>query len=677
MALQTKTITQACDHSYTLKLQLTEDSTNTNSNTSSVSWALVLTSGSYSFSDFRIGWSVSLNGSVVSSQAWSTASYRSIGKNSSLTIASGTSTITHGADGTLNMAAAASMEISKASYGPVNGSSGTGTVSLSGSMALTAIPRASTLTVPSTMTMGTASTLVINRNSSSFTHSISYKVGSGSYQSIVSKTSNTSVSWTPPISLIESFSGTSGTVTIKLETYNGNTLVGSAATYTSTVNAPAKSTMSVPTFTAGTAGTFSISRKSSSYKHTIQYKFGSVAWTAVVTKTTSTSVSWTPDLSLLQQMPSATSKTETNGLRLYTYYNDTLIGTTYYDLTIKAGSSAKPTVSFTTLTPDNSDQNATVQGWGYYIKGLSKISYAIGFTGYQGSTVSAREFVGNGQTLTTASGTTNVLASSGTVVVKARVKDSRSRWSNYVTQNLTVYDYIQPQMTASSAFRSNSSGTAADDGTYIHIQCTANVGATINSKNKITISYMVKQGSTVKASNTLSAGTTTLNVTLSGYDTTKSYSVTITATDTVGNSVIRVIGIPTSTVTFHLKEGGRGAAFGKYAETNDAVDFGTWKLIGRLFTPDPGKSLAGTETLTDLDAGQYTCSSGSIAEDLQAVSTGNCPTQYNFMLFVFNRISTPRKTMILVNSYGDIFVKSQSGASSWTSWKQVTMTTVS
>lgn len=523
MAVQPKTISKDCDHSYTLELRLTENSTNTVNNTSSVSWSLVLVSGGYSFSQYRIGWSVSLNGSVVSSQNWSTSTQRSISSNGKLTIASGTNTIMHNADGTLNMAATASMEISKSSYGPVDGSSGTGTVSLSGSMALTTIPRAST--------------------------------------------------------------------------------------------------MSVPTFTAGTAGTLTISRASSSFTHTIQYKFGSVSWTSIATKTTSTSVSWTPPVSLLQQMASSTSKTETDGLRLLTYSGNTLIGEKYYNLTIQAGNSAKPTATLT-VSPDNSGQNDTVRGWGYYIKGLSKISYTIGFSGYQGSTVSAREFIGNGQTLTSASGTTKLIGSSGTLSLKARVKDSRNRWSDYVSKSITVYDYSQPTISSISVYRCTSTGTASSSGTYIRLYCSASRGASINNKNTIHISYTVKQGSTTKASGTLTSGTATV---LSGYDITQSYSVTITVTDSVGSSITRILGIPSEVVTFHMKEGGDGVAFGGYATVPNAVDFTGWSPIGMVL--GFGKAKARIPEHTDLNAmtepGVY-----SVTSSTQAQTLSNCPSIY-------------------------------------------------
>lgn len=133
------TISKSLDNGYTLELQLTETSVDSINNTSTISWALVLKSTDANFTTYKIGWNVQFNNSIISQQAWSTAQSRSINKYSSLTISSGTATVTHNQDGTMNMAVSASITMSRSSYAPINGSSGQGTVSMSGSMALTPI----------------------------------------------------------------------------------------------------------------------------------------------------------------------------------------------------------------------------------------------------------------------------------------------------------------------------------------------------------------------------------------------------------------------------------------------------------------------------------------------------------------------------------------------------------
>ena len=117
MALQTKVFSSATtSNGFTLALTITENSTSIDGNTSSVSYSLALKSGGWNFAQWRIGWSISLGGTVVSSQSKSSAPQFTLGTNSSITIASGTTTVAHNSDGTKSMSVAASIDMTKASY---------------------------------------------------------------------------------------------------------------------------------------------------------------------------------------------------------------------------------------------------------------------------------------------------------------------------------------------------------------------------------------------------------------------------------------------------------------------------------------------------------------------------------------------------------------------------------
>lgn len=77
---------------------------------------------------------------------------------------------------------------------------------------------------------GSATTININRASSSFTHTITYSF-SGLTGTIATKTSSTSIGWTIPTSFYEKIpDAKSGVVTINCQTFNGNTNVGSKST---------------------------------------------------------------------------------------------------------------------------------------------------------------------------------------------------------------------------------------------------------------------------------------------------------------------------------------------------------------------------------------------------------------------------------------------------------------
>ena len=95
------------------------------------------------------------------------------------------------------------------------------------SQTLSTIPRASKPTLSSSsVTMGNSVTIYTNRTSSSFTHSLYYQIGSGSWNTIGTGIV-TSKSWTVPLSLANSTpNSTSLSVKLWLETYNGSTYIG-------------------------------------------------------------------------------------------------------------------------------------------------------------------------------------------------------------------------------------------------------------------------------------------------------------------------------------------------------------------------------------------------------------------------------------------------------------------
>ena len=239
MALQTKTFkSDTTSNQFYLQLTLTENSISQTNNTSSVSYTLRLHSGDWDFSQYKIGHSISLAGKTVSSVARANANQYSISTNSSITLASGSTTIAHNSDGSKSISVSFSIDMAKDSWTP-------GRISVSGkSMALTSIPRASTVSC-STANIGSNATITINRASSSFTHTLSYTFGSLEDVTIVTKTSKTSYAWTIPTSFYKQIPNSkSGTGTITCDTYNGSTKIG---TKTCTFTAKVSESASKPT----------------------------------------------------------------------------------------------------------------------------------------------------------------------------------------------------------------------------------------------------------------------------------------------------------------------------------------------------------------------------------------------------------------------------------------------
>lgn len=206
---------------WTFKLEVIEVGTSIENNTSHVQVDAYIGRASNANGSYMYGASiscpVSVTGCSTQTITYNNASRVDIASGGWLYIGSAVfESVPHNDDGSKTISVSASFTNN------ISPSSG----SASGTVALTTIPRKSSMTV-SDGTLGTAQTLTVSRKSTSFTHTITYSCGSYS-GTICSKSSSTSISWTPPIDF--AFGAPNGTqvyVSFVLDTYNGNTLIGS------------------------------------------------------------------------------------------------------------------------------------------------------------------------------------------------------------------------------------------------------------------------------------------------------------------------------------------------------------------------------------------------------------------------------------------------------------------
>ena len=217
----------------TLKFNWSQTSQDVNNNKTTISWNMQLIIGAGSIvSSADKDWSVTVNGTKYSG----TNTLGNIGANTTKTLASGSTTIAHNSDGTKTFSYSFSQEFA-ITYSGVY----IGTKSGSGSGTLNTIPRASSIS-GGTGNIGSSVTISISRASNSFTHTLTYSFGSLS-GTIATKTTSTSVSWTIPTSFYAQIpNAKSGTGTIKCETFNGSTSIGSKS-----ISFTAKVTGSEPT----------------------------------------------------------------------------------------------------------------------------------------------------------------------------------------------------------------------------------------------------------------------------------------------------------------------------------------------------------------------------------------------------------------------------------------------
>ena len=241
MAEYTKTLSGGSASSqYRIRMVVTESNVNINNNTSVVNVTAYLDklSGSGYYSSDGKPWNIKIDGSTVASgnKTYDFRNYKT------LTLGSGSKTITHNSDGSKSVAVSA--YFSSSPY--------LGSATVSATFKLTTIARASSISsITGGSELNQQVTVNISRKSTSFTHKVEYSYAGSPYNT-ASTNAPDSYSFTPPISLASYVpNSTSGTLTVRVTTYNGSTQIGSAATATKTLNVPASvvPTMSTPSVT--------------------------------------------------------------------------------------------------------------------------------------------------------------------------------------------------------------------------------------------------------------------------------------------------------------------------------------------------------------------------------------------------------------------------------------------
>nr|DAX57365.1 MAG TPA: protein of unknown function DUF859 [Caudoviricetes sp.] len=215
-----------------LNVYVEQGSQSITANTSTVNWRMTVSRTGAYYTHNKQGdstLSLNLDGQNVhySYPTWETS-------GEEYTLASGSSTISHNADGTKTLPISCT-------FNPNNGLHGT--ITVSASLSLTTIPRSSSVSV-SPGVIGSSVTININRQSSSFKHTVRYS-WAGKSETIATNV-DTSTSWTIPLDFASDIpNSASGTGTIYVDTYSGSTKTGTqSTTLTASVPANVKPTFS-------------------------------------------------------------------------------------------------------------------------------------------------------------------------------------------------------------------------------------------------------------------------------------------------------------------------------------------------------------------------------------------------------------------------------------------------
>lgn len=331
---------------------------------------------------------------------------------------------------------------------------------------------------------------------------------------------------------------------------------------------PRASSFAVGTGTLGNSQIVTISRASSSFTHTITYTCGTASG-RLVTKTTDTSVTWTPPISLASQNTAGTKVTLT--MTLYTYSGSTNIGTSTRTVTYVIPASVKPTVS--AVLSDENNYETFFHG---YVKGKSKVkavitagtSYGSEIVSYQLTSNDIGTFKSSSNTITT-----GILQTSGTISIDIIVTDKRGRTAS-VTKTITSHLYSEPTIPTFTVHRCLSDGTIDPKGGYCKLDYAFNV-TQIGSYNPSYYKYKYKKTSETDYTTVTIPITTygTPQYTQSGSvifacDGNYAYNIGVSAQDYF-TTVERYTSLSTAFTMFNFSSGGTGLAIGGVCTAED------------------------------------------------------------------------------------------------------------
>ena len=424
-------------------------------------------------------------------------------------------------------------------------------------------------------------------------------------------------------------------------------------TYEEGVSAP---TTSAPSVDMGTAVTIATNRLSTASTHTISYAFGGAS--GVIATGVGDSVSWTPPVTLAAQIPAATSGICT--ISCDTYNAETLVGTKTTALTLTIPTNVVPTIG--TVTYTEAVPGLAAQ-FGDFVQNKSMLAVTVAAAGAQGSSIAAYRTSIDGVNYTQTSFTTGVLKAEGNKTMTITVTDSRGRTAT-TTKPYTVLAYSPPQLTAFSAERCNATGTDPQvDGNKVRVTAKAKA-ISVNSKNTMSCIVLYKRSvdstwTQVKVLPVTNYEVNQANLLLDAttFDPLYSYDLKLRVADYF-HTLEQIVSIGTKTVMMDFYKNGSGIAFGKVAETPNAVELG-WPLV--LDAPlDVAQGGTGSTN------GSTACTNLGAVKKSGDTMTGNLSVQ-----------GTLYPSVYLLPSYNNttnrtVFEGSYQGAGSFAAWEDST-----
>src|SRR5690606_17230572 len=305
--------------------------------------------------------------------------------------------------------------------------------------------------------------------------------------------------------------------------------------------------------------TISTNRKSTSFTHTLTYKFGKASGT--IATNVGASYSWTIPMSLANQIPNSTSGTCT--ITCVTYSGSTRVGSSSVTFKATVPSSVVPSIGsighneYYQLYRDFMGSTT-----GPYIQGLSRVNLSINnASGAYGSSIRSYKITFNGKTYNSRTATSSTVTSSGTLTITGTVTDSRGR-SASKSATVNVLAYSPPEVRTFEVTRLNPDGTPNDMGVGAKVTWGGSF-TSLDNRNTLTVTVKTKPrgSSTWTTVHSYNAGNTgsvpTQSQIFSSYSELLSHDFRVEFKDAF-NTTISLNILPTGLVTMSWGKAGIG-----------------------------------------------------------------------------------------------------------------------
>ena len=317
------------------------------------------------------------------------------------------------------------------------------------------------------------------------------------------------------------------------------------------------------------------------FRHNLKCKYaGRSEYETIAINVTGT-YAWTVPKSFANEI--STSVSAPAEIICETFNGTTLLGTKTVPFTLLVPDTAEfaPSIVSDNITVADTD-SALYSKFSGHVQNKSRLNIsAAGAIAYN-SPITRYEISVSGKSYIGSQITTDALTQNGALPVTVTVTDARGRYAE-ATKYITVYPYTAPQITAYTAYRSNSAGETDESGEYVTIYMAYSISS-VNGKNdrNYTISYKRTNAETYTTAESGTAQTSfegTYFVEGLTVSTDYRWDIRLEIWDyfTSSSHIARVQTLDTEEVILDFKASGTGVGIGKVSEEDDLVDI-AWKV---------------------------------------------------------------------------------------------------